>query len=180
MFTRDIKSLGARIRLSEQRAISTHWLSILLQDIRVEELALKWRIFQKLIEQSQPQRDERNILSILSKGISGAESGVIRTGEESLSQGGSWVRVSLGSTTALFGCCPTGLGWGCDGFGVSVGTGNDDFEIVTHLTGVSGGCGIDAGSPEGTLVVCDGGWVGAIIRWVDGWITFNVDIETCA
>ena len=178
--TRVIGSLAARVGLSEQGAVGTHWLSVLLQHVRVEELALEWRVVQELVDHLHPPGDEGKILGVLGSSVTGADSGVVWTGEEGLSQAGVWVRVTLVSTTALLRWLPAWLWCGSDGLGVSVGAGDDDLEISAHLAGVGGRFSSDARAPESTLVVGNRGWVRACIRWIHVRITLNVNVETCA
>lgn len=177
---RVIGSLVAGVGLGEQGTVGTHWLSVLLQHVGVEELALEWRVVQELVDHLHPPGDEGKVLRVLGGSIAGADSGVVWTGEESLSQAGVWVRVSLVSTTALLSWLPAWLWCRSGGLGVSVGTGDDDLEISAHLTGVGGRFSSDARAPESTLVVGDRSWVWAVGRWIHEWITLNVDVETCA
>lgn len=117
----------------------------------------------------------------LGGGVVAAESWVVWTGEElraevvSLSLGDGLAADVLGSveTADLLSLLEKGLV-------VAVAAGNDDVEVLTVLAGVGGGLAGDAGSPESTLVVGDGWWVGARWAWVHGWVTLNVDVEGAA
>lgn len=117
----------------------------------------------------------------LGSGVVAAESWVVWTGEELRAEE---VGLSLGDGLAadVLGGVETAdlLGLLEEGLVVAVAAGDDDVEVLTVLAGVCGGLAGDAGSPESTLVVGDGWWVGARWAWVHGWVALNVDVEGAA
>ena len=114
-----------------------------------------------------------------------------------------WTREELGSepvvatVNSLAGAVAwssvTGLdSWsGVVGLVVSVGTGDDDVEVLSPATGVDSGGVVNVRSPKSTLVVGDGRWVwapvtpdgsigGVVLAWVLRWVALNVDVEGSA
>lgn len=51
------------------------------------------------------------------------------------------------------------------------------MEVVAPLAGVGGFLEGYGDAPEGAFEVGCAGWVRACGGWVDGWVSFNVDIE---
>lgn len=117
----------------------------------------------------------------LGSGVVAAESWVVRASEElrakvvslSLSDGLAADVLSSIETADLLGLLEEGLV-------VAVAAGDDDVEVLAVLADVGSGLAGDAGSPESTLVVGDGWWVGARWAWVHGWVALNVDVEGAA
>ncbi len=169
--------------LRVKSAVRAQSLSILLQHIRVEKVAVEWVIATS--EDGNPLRPDRALLidRILGSGVRSAESGVIRTREEGMPDAGAGVVVCVATVAAaLLRCFPARLAGGgsCVGLLVSIGGGNDDLELAAVVTRVGCGSCIDAGAPESTLVVCNGGGEGAVSGWVEGGIPLNEDVETGA
>jgi len=86
-----------------------------------------------------------------------------------------------------------GLGrWSCVvGLVVSVGTGDDDVEVLAPAASVDSGGVVNVRSPKSALVVGDGIWVWApvtpdgrsgrvVLAWVQRWVTLDVDVEGSA
>ena len=151
MPSRKIAGIVVVILLSKERALSAEWFSILLQHVRVEEVATIAGV---------ASTDAGTILDVLSLGVGCTELWIVGTREEMLPNVGIWVRVS---TAAFLWVTPPGRGHRCSGvcLGVSVGACDDNLEIRTALTSVGGSCAIDNGSPECALIIGDGGRVGA-------------------
>lgn len=87
---------------------------------------------------------------------------------------------SIDGTAELCGTIKARLRPGWVVLGVAVGAGDDDVELVAVLAFVDGGFWSDARAPESALDVCEAGRVDAVVTWVQGWVTFKVDVERCA
>lgn len=165
----NIGSKAGRVRLSIERAESSHWSLVLLKHVSVEEAASVGAV---------SSTSDSTILDVLSLSVGSADLWVEWTWEELLADAGRWLRVS---TLALLWVGPS---WWCNWGGgvrlsVAVGTSDDDLELLASLTGVGGGASVDGGTPECTLVVGQGVGVRAakLSGWVQSWVTLDVDVE---
>lgn len=62
----------------------------------------------------------------------------------------------------------------------SIRAGDHDLESTSVLSIIGSCCLINAGTPEGALVVCDGSRQSAVSGRVERWVALNEDIETSA
>ena len=66
------------------------------------------------------------------------------------------------------------------GFLIAVGAGNNGLELASVVAEIGRCSGLDPGSPERALVVCDAGWQGAVIGGVQSRVSLDVDVEAGA
>ena len=52
--------------------------------------------------------------------------------------------------------------------------------MAAVVTVVVGGGGVHSRAPKGALVIGDGCWLGAVVRWIQGGVSLDEDVETCA
>lgn len=183
--SRSISSSPNTPLLTVQSTVRTQGLSIFLQHIRIEEVALEWVVVAS--EDSNPlaPNSRLGILCILRRSERSADSGIVWTREKTSSDAGAGVVVCISSITlraAVLRCLPAWLSCGSSGISllISVGGGDDDLEGAPFLARVGRCSRIDTRPPECTLVICDRGWVGAVVRWVEGRIALDEGIEAGA
>lgn len=145
------------VALSIDTIIRSQRLSIFLNHIRIEELALKRVIASKDGNLPRPQTAQL-ILRILSLGTVGTEKRVIRTGVEVRSDASTWVIMRLRAITAAF------LWWllararsrrSIIRLLITIQSSDNDLELTPVLFVVGSGSGVDDGAPERAFVVCD-------------------------
>jgi hypothetical protein len=175
----EVRGLGWLVLLSVKAAVGTQWLTILLKHVGVEEVALEWVVTGHKVPEPAPDA-KLDIDGVLGNGVSGAERWVVWTWEELGANAGAWVVVGTAAALLRVGPSIRSRWGGGVGLGETIRASNDDLEVITVSTVVVGRGGINTGTPECALVVGDGSWVSAVVRWVKSWVTLNVDVEGSA
>lgn len=169
--------LRRRVLLRKQRAVRAQRFAILLQHVRVEEVAL-----QRAIPRRNPlqPRGALRIDGILRAGVRRTDTRIVGTWEELGADAGGGVRVRTGLAVLRVGPAGGRSGRGRVGLLPAVRANNDDLEVVAPLACVHGRRGIDTRAPERALVVGDGGGIGAVWGGVERRVTLDVEVEASA
>jgi hypothetical protein len=120
------------------------------------------------------------VLLVVCVSVLGADGDIVRAGEEVLANARGGVIVDSRALLRLLAALRS-LRLSLVGLGVPVGADDGDLEVTTVLASVVGSLGLDTGTPERALVVCDGVRLiaRALLRVPLG-IALDVDVESSA
>jgi hypothetical protein len=128
-----VGSLSGIVLLSEERAVCSKRLAVLLEHVSVEEVASVRAI---------SASNSGTILDVLSLGKRGTKLRIVWTREELLLDASLWVRVGAGALCGL-GTSGRGDGSGSVGLGISVGSSDENLEVSAGLASVGSGCAVN-------------------------------------